>query len=845
MLADGRLNNSRGGTGIGSTQYDEFWEACRAVLLPDSAADERRNSDTVYASRAHSIPNLVKLATDILQQKVDAKELDQLPAIPSVQWVRLQFVPNRADSVVAEQWTGRLQAKRAVQMRTLRKEHMDQHFVNAMTRYYLEWLVELGLGYDGVEFFGQDDKAKIPCGDAIPISSGVRANNKGIVAIGDTQGLKAMDHDFHDANLIASVTLRSNIPSSISGSFFIGDEESGNGQIFVTLRDATFDPSEVFDHCAQLIDTIRRKGLNPTVLVLQTDGGPDHSLKRVATKLALIAVFKELDIDHLVILRCAPNGSARNKAERSMSVLNLPLAHTSLMRADMPEWAELKVKSCSSMNGVREIGKKIKERRLNALADVGQLQEKVKSIVIGNLSKLLSYFCIRMYIYYNVGYISYSSYYITVDRLLAKMWEQNDLPAEQVASATLTTTHLVLQYLYTSIIEKPGSSDGAASDVAGAMVNVDGVSIVRDSSLASCVAKAKLDKAVEISSQDFHQEWKKSIGAPIKAISERFADLTTSGRPVLVFPRVPEEDVTALHDRLTQIDPNYTSLIMTAEHLKKVPKLVDYIACHAVTTPYSFSLQKCNNNECCADLRTPLEFVGLAMQRQPTPRADPTRPGHFLRREQSLAEASNHPNALTDLSDMPSSVGNEKKEAAKKKKARDIQKSKDNKLKSWDGRRVRAFVTCFHCNKRRCIYTGVDEDYQAAMVVLQQKLESIAGLFSCGDLLFDDSHYLSNILVQKQSLTCESNIEKGYYHNKDRSLKLEDVCIHCGEMGTESFLLRMPQLRQKRMTKGYDCFPICTACIGMGKDVVKGTKKDAIQARNERIANANAASNGN
>jgi hypothetical protein len=64
-------------------------------------------------------------------------------------------------------------------------------------------------------------------------------------------------------------------------------------------------------------------------------------------------------------------------------------------------------------------------------------------------------------------------------------------------------------------------------------------------------------------------------------------------------------------------------------------------------------------------------------------------------------------------------------------------------------------------------------------------------------------------------------------------------------MGTESFLLRMPQLRQKRMTKGYDCFPICTACIGMGKDVVKGTKKDAIQARNERIANANAASNGN
>ena len=57
-------------------------------------------------------------------------------------------------------------------------------------------------------------------------------------------------------------------------------------------RDFTFDPSNVFDHCAQLIDTIRKKCLNSTVLVLQTDGSVDHSLKRVATNLAMIAVFK-------------------------------------------------------------------------------------------------------------------------------------------------------------------------------------------------------------------------------------------------------------------------------------------------------------------------------------------------------------------------------------------------------------------------------------------------------------------------------------------------------------------------------------------------------------------------
>ena len=86
----------------------------------------------------------------------------------------------------------------------------------------------------------------------------------------------------------------------------------------------------MFDHCAQLIDMLHKKGLNPTMLVLQTDGGPDHSLERTLVQFALIYVFKELDFGHFFILRCAPNGSARNKVERLMSVLNLHLARVAL-----------------------------------------------------------------------------------------------------------------------------------------------------------------------------------------------------------------------------------------------------------------------------------------------------------------------------------------------------------------------------------------------------------------------------------------------------------------------------------------------------------------------------------
>ena len=57
---------------------------------------------------------------------------------------------------------------------------------------------------------------------------------------------------------------------------------------------------------------------------------------------------KMLNIDHLVVLRCAPNGSAMNKVERGMSVLNLPLAHAAIMRGNMAPWAEDAAKGANS-----------------------------------------------------------------------------------------------------------------------------------------------------------------------------------------------------------------------------------------------------------------------------------------------------------------------------------------------------------------------------------------------------------------------------------------------------------------------------------------------------------------
>ncbi len=146
-----------------------------------------------------------------------------------------------------------------------------------------------------------------------------------------------------------------------NGSFFSRGVE-GNGQIHVVLRDATFQPSDIFDHCAQLFSTIKTKyevrdrgsmaspssasdieqdgiQIDQTLnaLLLQTDGGSDHNITFLRTQLALVGLFitlmEEFGLDHFVAIRGAPHGSWLNTVERSMSILNFGLQNLALKRA--------------------------------------------------------------------------------------------------------------------------------------------------------------------------------------------------------------------------------------------------------------------------------------------------------------------------------------------------------------------------------------------------------------------------------------------------------------------------------------------------------------------------------
>ena len=107
----------------------------------------------------------MKRARDNLEEKVSAGILEEMPLVPSLEWVRLQFSPNNETVKKAIKFTSNLGIKRAIQTKTLRKEHEHQHWVNAMTRYVLEWLIELRAKGVPVEFYGGDDKAKNAVGD--------------------------------------------------------------------------------------------------------------------------------------------------------------------------------------------------------------------------------------------------------------------------------------------------------------------------------------------------------------------------------------------------------------------------------------------------------------------------------------------------------------------------------------------------------------------------------------------------------------------------------------------------------------------------------------------------------
>lgn len=160
------------------------------------------------------------------------------------------------------------------------------------------------------------------------------------------------------------------VPSCITESFY-------SGPVFITLKDAIFEPSSPLCHCCELLQALEasRLHLNP-ILCLYTDGGPDHRSNFLSVQVSLIALFRLLDLDMLVAARTAPHNSYRNPVERIMSLINIGLQSVGVMRQKMPQDMEDAIQNASTMDEVRKVADKVpdlKQHFASCIVPVKQL----------------------------------------------------------------------------------------------------------------------------------------------------------------------------------------------------------------------------------------------------------------------------------------------------------------------------------------------------------------------------------------------------------------------------------------------------------------------------------------
>lgn len=127
------------------TKYERFWEECKKYLEDETATDDRRHGEHTHLAKAMS-------ARDLLDEVT--KRCPEGTAVPSKQWLRLQFWPKNPSNKTALQYTGKLEVKFTIQLRQLRKNHEDSHYCAAIFRYLKEFAVRFR-GICSLFFFGR------------------------------------------------------------------------------------------------------------------------------------------------------------------------------------------------------------------------------------------------------------------------------------------------------------------------------------------------------------------------------------------------------------------------------------------------------------------------------------------------------------------------------------------------------------------------------------------------------------------------------------------------------------------------------------------------------------------
>lgn len=288
--------------------------------------------------------------------------------IPSIQWLRFQFWPRRPTAKTAARYTGKLKLKFMVQARQFRADHVDAHYASALFRYEKEFSIKFK---EHLVFVSMDDKHTVKVGEPNCPVAAVERGKQVLVAIG--KKFVVADHDFTRLSLTPSVNLFIQIPDHIDESFY-------TGQVCVSFKENTFQPSSPMRHIAELKGEMASMSLNKPILLAYTDGGPDHRLTYLSVQLSLIALWIDLDLDFLCAVRTPPKHSWKNPVERIMSIINIGLQGVGIMREKAVS-NEDSLSHCGGLKATRQMAEKIPALKGEVLESVKPCIELLRHVM--------------------------------------------------------------------------------------------------------------------------------------------------------------------------------------------------------------------------------------------------------------------------------------------------------------------------------------------------------------------------------------------------------------------------------------------------------------------------------
>ena len=233
-----------------------------------------------------------------------------------------------------------------VQSRQFRSTHIDSHYASALLRYEREFAIRYR---QFTTFVCLDDKHTIKVGEpGYPVAAVDRGK---AVLVGLKEKFVVGDHDFTRFSITPSVNFVVDVPESIEESFY-------HGRVHVGLKTSAFQPSSLIQRACELRNILQMRDVQP-ILLLYTDGGPDHRPTFISAQLALLSLFLDLDLDFLCAVCTPPYNSWKNPVERIMSILNIAFQGMGVVRGETAYDDQLK--NCNNMKQVRSLAQSVPE----------------------------------------------------------------------------------------------------------------------------------------------------------------------------------------------------------------------------------------------------------------------------------------------------------------------------------------------------------------------------------------------------------------------------------------------------------------------------------------------------